>query len=127
MSNKKFFVCKHCGNLIAVINDAGVPMVCCGDDMTLLEANTVDASQEKHIPVVTADGSVVVAKIGSVEHPMIEEHFIEWLYLETSKGGQLKYLKPGESPEASFALSTGEKAVAVYAYCNIHGLWKTEI
>nr|WP_315024323.1 desulfoferrodoxin family protein [uncultured Aminipila sp.] len=127
MSDKKFFVCKHCGNLVGVIKDSGVPMVCCGEKMTELEANTVDASFEKHIPVVTVEGNIVTAKVGSVEHPMVEEHFIEWLYLLTSKGGQRKGLAPGEKPEAQFALVDGEKPLEVYAYCNLHGLWKTEI
>ncbi|MHC1722867.1 MAG: desulfoferrodoxin family protein [Aminipila sp.] len=127
MSEKKFFVCKHCGNLVEVIKDSGVPMVCCGEKMAELEANTVDASFEKHIPVVTVEGNIVTAKVGSVEHPMVEEHFIEWLYLFTSKGGQRKRLAPGEKPEAQFALIDGEKPLEVYAYCNLHGLWKTEI
>lgn len=127
MSDKKFFVCKHCGNLVGMIKDSGVPMVCCGEKMTELQANTVDASFEKHIPVVTVEGNLVTAKVGSVEHPMVEEHFIEWLYLLTSKGGQRKGLVPGEKPEAQFAVVDGEKPLEVYAYCNLHGLWKTEI
>ncbi len=127
MSEKKFFVCQHCGNTVVMIKDAGVPMVCCGDNMTELKANTVDASVEKHIPVVKVDGNVVTAVVGSVEHPMVEEHFIEWIYLETSDGGQLKYLKPGQKPELQFALTANESAKAAYAFCNLHGLWKAEI
>ncbi len=127
MSDKKFFVCKHCGNLVGMIKDAGVPMVCCGEKMTELKANTVEASVEKHIPVVNVEGNIITATVGSVEHPMVEEHFIEWIYLETSKGGQRKSLAPGEKPEAKFSVVEGDKPVAVFAYCNLHGLWKYEI
>lgn len=122
----KFFVCEHCGNLVGVINDAGVPMVCCGQKMTQLIPGTVEASVEKHLPVVKVDGDKVKVEIGSVAHPMAEEHSILWVYLKTDKGGQRKNLSVGEAPEAEFAL-LGEKPVAVYAYCNLHGLWKTEI
>lgn len=127
MSDKKFFVCKHCGNLIGMIHNSGVPIVCCGEPMTELVANTVDASVEKHIPVVTVDGNKVTAKVGSVEHPMVEEHYIQWIYLETNKGGHRKNLSPGQAPEVAFAVLEDEKPVAVFAYCNLHGLWKTEI
>jgi len=127
MSDKKFFVCKHCGNLIGMIHNSGVPIVCCGETMTELVANTVVASVEKHIPVVTVDGNKVTAKVGSVDHPMVEEHFIQWIYLETNKGGHRKNLLPGQAPEVSFAFLEDEKPVAVFAYCNLHGLWKTEI
>lgn len=127
MSDKKFFVCKHCGNLIGMIHNSGVPIVCCGEPMTELVANTVDASVEKHIPVVTVEGNKVTAKVGSVDHPMVEEHFIQWIYLETNKGGHRKNLSPGQAPEVSFAILEDEKPVAVFAYCNLHGLWKTEI
>ena len=126
MSEIKFFVCEHCGNLIGMINDAGVPMMCCGQKMTKLEPGTVDASHEKHIPVVTVEGNTVKVEIGSVEHPMTEEHSILWIYLETDKGISRKHIAPGEKPEAEFLLN-GEKPIAVYAYCNLHGLWKTEL
>ena len=122
----KFFVCEHCGNLVGVINDAGVPMMCCGQKMTQLIPGTVEASVEKHLPVVTVDGDKVKVEIGSVAHPMAEEHSILWVYLQTDKGGQRKNLAVGEAPAAEFAL-LGEKPEAVYAYCNLHGLWKTEI
>ena len=122
----KFFVCEHCGNLVGVIHDAGVPMMCCGQKMTQLIPGTVEASVEKHLPVVTVDGDKVKVEIGSVAHPMAEEHSILWVYLQTDKGGQRKNLAVGEAPAAEFALY-GEKPEAVYAYCNLHGLWKTEI
>ncbi|MBR3817062.1 MAG: desulfoferrodoxin [Clostridia bacterium] len=126
MNDIKFFVCEHCGNLVAVINDAKVPMMCCGQKMTQLIPGTVEASVEKHLPVAVIDGNKVKVEIGSVSHPMTEEHSILWVYLLTDKGGQLKFLSAGEAPCAEFAL-LNEKAVAVYAYCNLHGLWKTEI
>lgn len=126
LNNKKFYVCEHCGNLVEVINDAGVPMKCCGQNMTKLEAGVVEASHEKHIPVVNVEGNIVKVNVGSVDHPMAEEHSILWVYLHTDKGGHRKELSPGEAPKVEFALSD-EKPVAVYAYCNLHGLWKTEL
>ncbi len=122
----KFFICEHCGNLVGVINDAGVPMMCCGQKMTQLIPGTVEASVEKHLPVVTVDGDKVKVEVGSVAHPMAEEHSILWVYLQTDKGGQRKNLAVGEAPVAEFSL-LDEKPVAAYAYCNLHGLWKTEI
>jgi len=124
--NNKFFICEHCGNLIGMIHDAGVPMMCCGQKMTKLEPGVVEASVEKHLPVVEVTDGAVVVKIGSVEHPMTEEHSILWVYMQTDKGGQRKCLKVGEAPVIKFALAD-EKPVAVYAYCNLHGLWKTDI
>ena len=95
--------------------------------MTELKGNTSDGATEKHVPVVSVDGDKVTVKVGSVDHPMLEEHFIQWIVLETTKGFQKKNLKPGEKPEATFALTDGEKAVAAYEYCNLHGLWKADI
>ena len=118
----KFFRCDHCGNFVGVINDAGVPMMCCGQKMTEVVAGTTDAAVEKHVPVVTVDGNIVKAVVGSVEHPMIEEHYIEWIALETEKGVQRKTLKAGDAPAAEFALTADDKVVAAYAYCNLHGL-----
>lgn len=126
MKETKFFICEHCGNLVEVVNDAKVPMICCGQKMTQLIPGTVEASVEKHLPVVTVDGDKVRVEIGSVAHPMASEHSILWVYLQTDKGGQRKNLAVGEAPAAEFAL-LGEKPEAVYAYCNLHGLWKTEI
>ena len=121
----KFYICEKCGNLIGMIHASGVTPVCCGAKMTALEAGVVEASREKHIPEVTVDGNTVTVTVGSVLHPMTEEHSITWVYLETDKGGQRKALSPGEEPKAHFALAD-EKPLAVYAYCNLHGLWKTE-
>lgn len=126
MCEQKFLRCRHCGNLIGVIHDSGVPMICCGEPMQELKANTVEASQEKHIPVATVKDNLVDVVVGSVEHPMAPEHHIEWIYLQTTNGGQRKCLEVGKPPKASFALKDG-KPVAVYAYCNLHGLWKAEL
>ncbi len=126
MCETKFFVCEKCGNLVGVIRDGRVPMMCCGQKMTKIEAGTVEASREKHIPVATVEGDKVVVTVGSVEHPMVPEHSIEWVYLQTDKGGQRKCLNAGDAPSVTFALAD-EKPVAVYAYCNLHGLWKAEI
>ena len=126
MKNTKFYVCEHCGNIVEMVNDAGVTPVCCGQKMTALEAGVVEASREKHIPVVKVDGNTVSVDVGSVKHPMTEEHSILWVYLETDRGGQRKCLSVGADPVVSFSI-VDEKPIAVYAYCNLHGLWKAEI
>ena len=123
----KFYVCAHCGNIITFVKSSGVPVMCCGEKMQEIVPGTVDAAVEKHLPVVSVEGSQVTVQVGSVEHPMLPEHFIEWIVLETSTGSQMKVLTPGEKPQAVFALADGEKAVAAYAYCNLHGLWKAEV
>ena len=121
---QKFYICKHCGNIVAMVKDAGVPIVCCGERMTELIPGTSDGAAEKHVPVYVADGNLVNVTVGTVEHPMLENHYIEWISVQTNYGNQRKVLKPGEAPKASFALLDGEKVEAVYAYCNLHGLWK---
>ena len=126
MKEAKFYVCETCGNLVGMINESGVNMVCCGKKMTEIVPGTVEASKEKHIPVATVEGNTVKVNVGSVDHPMTEEHLIEWVYLQTCRGGQRKCLKAGDAPEVTFALCD-EKPIAVYAYCNLHGLWKTEL
>ena len=123
---QKFFICRHCGNLIGMVHDGGVPMSCCGERMEALVPNTVDASAEKHVPVVTVKDGMVNVNVGSVDHPMLEEHYIQWVYLHTERGGQRKALKPGEAPNVSFCLGD-DKPIAVYEYCNLHGLWMKEI
>ena len=126
MKEAKFYVCETCGNLVGMINESGVNMVCCGKKMTQIVPGTVEASKEKHIPVATVEGDTVKVNIGSVDHPMTEEHLIEWVYLQTCRGGQRKCLKAGDAPTVTFALCD-EKPIAVYAYCNLHGLWKVEL
>lgn len=120
----KFFVCEHCGNVICYATDKGVPVMCCGQKMTELVPGTVEASVEKHIPVVEAERGEVSVAIGEAEHPMVDEHWIEWVVLETGDGWQMKRLNPGDKPAVAFSMTEGEEIVAVYAYCNIHGLWK---
>jgi superoxide reductase len=131
--NQKFFRCKHCGNLTGLIDNKGVPMVCCGEEMTELVPNTVEASAEKHLPVISRDAcgcgcdcDCVSVQVGSVQHPMEEGHRISFVYVETEQGGQRKCLNPGHEPKLSFCLCD-DTPVAVYAYCNLHGLWKTEV
>lgn len=126
MCKIRFFKCMHCGNIIGVIHNAGVPMMCCGEKMQELIPGTVDAAVEKHVPVVSIEGNIVTVKVGEVEHPMVEEHFIQWVYLQTNRGGQRKCLKPGDKPEVKFALCD-ETPVAVFEYCNLHGLWKADV
>ena len=123
---QKFYICKHCGNLIGLIENKGVPLVCCGQNMTRLVANTVEASVEKHLPAVTVSKDGLRVDVGSVLHPMAQEHHITFVYVETQNGGQRKCLKIGATPSVTFSFSD-DKPVAVYAYCNLHGLWKTEI
>lgn len=123
---KKFLRCEHCGNMVGVLNDSGVPMICCGEPMKELVPNTTDAANEKHVPVVTVEGDILKAVVGSVEHPMEGAHYIQFIFVETDKGGHRRALKPGEKPEAEFNLH-GEKPIAVYEYCNLHGLWKKEL
>lgn len=121
----KFYKCNHCGNVIEKVVDAGVPVVCCGQKMEELIPNTVDASGEKHLPVVTAlDENHVKVEVGSVHHPMLPEHHISFIYVEFENGGLRVNLK--EKPEA-IVCTGGEKVLAVYEYCNLHGLWKTEL
>ena len=126
MKNTKFYICEKCGNIVHKIEDSGVSLVCCGQKMTYIEPGVVEASREKHIPIVKYEDNAVNVIVGSVLHPMADEHHIAWVYLETDKGGQIKYLEHNASPEITFSLNN-EKPVAVYAYCNLHGLWKSDI
>ena len=125
-NNVKFYVCEHCGNVVEKVEDHGVPVMCCGKKMVELVPGVVEASHEKHIPVAKVEGNLVKVAVGSVEHPMAEEHSILWVVLESDKGLYRKHLEVGKAPEAVFALAD-EKPVAVYAYCNLHGLWKQEL
>jgi superoxide reductase len=121
---QQFFICEHCGNIISMVKSSGVPVVCCGQKMTELKANTTDAAVEKHVPVYEVKGDKVYVTVGSVEHPMLAEHFIEWVSIQTKFGNQRKALEPGQAPKVCFALCEGDEVEAVYAYCNLHGLWK---
>ena len=117
-------ICKPCGNIIAKVKDTGVPVICCGEPMSEIVPGTTDAAVEKHVPVWTVENGIVHVKVGSVEHPMLPEHYIEWVSLQTKQGNQRKELHPGEKPEVCFALCEGDEVETVYAYCNLHSLWK---
>jgi superoxide reductase len=120
----EFYKCAVCGKIVAMVKDGFGEVVCCDVPMEKLEPNTSDGAGEKHVPVAEVEGGAVAVKVGAVEHPMLENHHIEWIALETSLGNQRKMLNPLEKPEAKFALMAGEKVKAVYEYCNLHGLWK---
>ena len=121
---QKFYICSHCGNIIAKVKDVGVPVMCCGQKMTEIIPGTTEASQEKHIPVYQVEGNIVTVRVGAVDHPMTAEHLIEWVSLQTKQGHQRKLLSAGQEPVVRFALCEGDEVEAVYAYCNLHGLWK---
>ena len=120
----KFYICETCGNIIEKVKDARVPVMCCGKKMQEIIPGSVDASQEKHVPVYTVEGNVITVNVGSVDHPMADEHYIEWVAVETKQGMQRKHLTPGGAPNVRFALAEGDEVVSVLAYCNLHGLWK---
>ena len=120
----KFYICKHCGKIIAIVNERAVPTICCGEKMEELVPNTTEAAFEKHIPVVTVKDNIVHVEVGSTLHPMLEAHYIEWIALETKNGNQRKILKPGDAPVADFAILPGDEVISCLAYCNLHGLWK---
>ena len=122
----KFYVCKHCGNIVVYAENRGVPLMCCGERMSELVPNTTEAAVEKHLPVIDVKGDSVTVSVGSVDHPMTAEHYIKWVILTTDKGNQRKFLNPDDAPVAVFKLLEGETVKAAVAYCNLHGLWKTE-
>jgi superoxide reductase len=123
----KFYICRHCGNIVTKLTSSKVPLHCCGQPMELLEAGVTDAATEKHVPVVSVEGNLVKVAVGAVAHPMVEEHFIQWVAVETERDALVHWFHPGEAPEAVFALAEGQQVKAVYEYCNLHGLWKKEL
>ena len=120
--SQKFYICSHCGNIIAFVKDKGVPVICCGEKMKEIIPGTTDAAVEKHVPVISQEGNIVTVSVGSVEHPMIPEHYIEWIEIISDNVSCLAFLKPGEAPVATF-VSKNSKVVA-REFCNLHGLWK---
>lgn len=126
-NSKKFFICSVCGNIVEMIEPKGPKVVCCGKQMNELVANTTEASLEKHIPVVSINGNKVKVQVGSTLHPMTQEHHIGWVYMITTQGTQRKCLEINSEPTIEFALTESEKVLEVYAYCNLHGLWKVEL
>lgn len=121
----KIMQCAHCGNQMFVLNDGGVPMICCGEEMQEVQAGTTDAALEKHVPAVQVDGNTMHVTVGEVAHPMLAEHFIQWIAVEQGDKIQFARLHPEEQAKATFTFEPG-KAYTVYEYCNLHGLWKTE-
>ena len=121
---QKFLICRHCGNLVAVLRDKGVPIYCCGEEMQELIPGMTEASGEKHIPVYQVAGNSVRVTVGAAEHPMTAEHHIEWVCLEGEHVIQYEHLTPTDKPKAKFALCKGDEVREVYAFCNQHDLWK---
>ncbi len=123
-----FYKCAHCGNFVTFLTEkAACTPMCCGVKMEEVVANTVDAAKEKHVPEVTVEGNLVKVVVGAVAHPMIDAHYIQFIILETKKGYQKVDLKPEQDPFAHFLVAEDDEPVAVYEYCNLHGLWKKEI
>jgi len=120
----KFYKCEICGKIVAIVKDTPVETVCCGQDMVELVPGTTDGSKEHHVPVYKVEGDTVKVTIGAKDHPMSDDHHIEWIAIETTNGSQCRHLKPNEKPHATFALVPYEKVKNVYDYCNVHGLWK---
>ncbi|MBQ1445789.1 MAG: desulfoferrodoxin Dfx [Solobacterium sp.] len=123
MKALRVFKCRKCGKMVIQLNKAGCPTFCCGEEMEELTANTTDAATEKHVPAVVREGDVLKVTVGTVEHPMLDAHYIEWIAVAEPEGFRLTYLNPGDKPYAEFK-GVGEEA-EVYEYCNLHGLWKT--
>ena len=121
---QKFLICKHCGNIVAMIRNNGVPVYCCSEKMQELVPGTTEASGEKHVPVYKLEDNTVHASVGAAEHPMTPEHYIEWVCLETEHGIQYAHLAPEDKPRAKFAICDGDEVRAVCAFCNRHDLWK---
>lgn len=123
----KFYRCPHCGSIVAKLNEVGCAPSCCGDPMLEMKANTGDGAFEKHVPAVERKGNRILVQVGSVIHPMLENHYIEWICLATENGFRLVNLHPGEEPKAEFELGKDEKPIGVYAYCNLHGLYLAKV
>lgn len=121
----EMYICSHCGNIITYLEKTAVPVSCCGQIMQKLEPNTVDAAKEKHVPIYKIEGATVTVDVGEVTHPMQEDHYIKWIIVETCCGYHLKNLLPTDEPKAVFNLTEKEKVLAVYEFCNKHGVWKT--
>jgi superoxide reductase len=120
----QIYKCSVCGNIVEVVFASGGELVCCGQPMELVVENSVDASLEKHVPVLIQEPDGITIKVGSIPHPMEESHYIEWIEVIDENGGVLKkFLKPGDKPEANFCIKTKSK-LTVREYCSIHGLWK---
>lgn len=122
----KFYRCKKCGQIVAMVEKKRCPIMCCGEPMEEIIPGTTDAAVEKHVPVYEVKDNLVYVTVGSTLHPMIPEHYIQWIALKTKNGNQRKVLTPEDEPKATFALIPGDEVEAVLAYCNLHSLWKAE-
>jgi superoxide reductase len=122
---QQYYKCALCGNIVEVVHEGGGELVCCGQPMNMLNANSVEASNEKHIPIIEKTDNGVIVKVGSVDHPMEDKHYIEWIEVINGTYSQKKYLKPGDKPQAEFFVPFSEKLI-VRSYCNLHGLWKNK-
>ena len=120
----KFYRCDVCGRIVEETKIGAGTLECCGQPMRALEPGETDGAYEKHVPDVAVDGANIVVRVGSVEHPSTPAHYSEWIAIPTTTGTQRKTLDPGDLPKAEFTLAPGEKLVAAYEYCNLHGLWK---
>lgn len=121
---KKFKKCAICGQIISFVKDTGVPVICCGENMEEIIPGKSDASTEKHVPVYQIKDGMVHVTVGSDKHPMLPEHYIQWIAIKTKMGYQRKNLKPGDEPTATFVLDDGDELESVYEYCNLHALWE---
>ena len=122
---QKIYKCERCGNIVDVLHEGPGALVCCGVEMVLMEANSVDAANEKHVPIIEKTENGIIVKVGEVDHPMADEHYIEWIEVINGNYSQKKFLKPGDKPQAEFYVPFNENLVA-RSYCNLHGLWKSK-
>ncbi len=120
---REIYKCAVCGNIVEVLHAGDGELVCCGQPMTLMKENTVDASKEKHVPIIEQTATGIKVKVGSVPHPMEEKHYIEWIQVIADGTAYRKFLRPGDKPEAEFPVKT--KKIEAREYCNLHGLWKS--
>jgi len=127
MTNVIFYRCSVCGNIVMKILDGDQPLSCCGQAMQKLIPNRANASEDSHVPVVAYVGRNLSVSIGVIPHPMTQDHYIQWVFMESSRGGQLCYMEPNKAPETNFILENGVVPYCVYAYCSQHMLWKHEI
>ena len=121
---QKFLKCKKCGNIVAIVKNNGCDVFCCNEPMQEIIPGEIDAAKEKHVPVYYVEGNKVTVKVGDVSHPMEDNHYIEWISIQTKAGNQRKALKPKDIPQVEFLIDKDDEIEAVYAYCNLHGLWK---
>ena len=124
-SRNEVYQCKHCGNIVEVLHGGKAPLICCGEPMKLLREGETDGAMEKHVPVIEKTENGYKVKVGSVDHPMTEEHWIEWIELIANGISYKKFLNPGEAPEAEFCVKADK--VTVREFCNLHGQWKAEL